>query len=85
MQKELKLIVIALCFPFAAFAQAEKPATEQPVTASGDDDTAFTFTEAQLGEDDNTLNAISIVGSGHNVYAGEVGYRLAPHVSNIVP
>ena len=78
MQKELKLIVIALCFPFAAFAQAEKPATEQPVTASGDDDTAFTFTEAQLGEDDNTLNAISIVGSGHNVYAGEVGYRFSP-------
>lgn len=78
MQKELKLIVIALCFPFAAFAQAEKPATEQPVTASSDDDTAFTFTEAQLGEDDNTLNAISIVGSGHNVYAGEVGYRFSP-------
>ena len=77
MQKELKLIVIALCFPFVAFAQ--KPQTEQqPVTASDDDDTAFTFTEAQLTDDDNTLNTISIVGSNHNVYASEVGYRFSP-------
>lgn len=69
--------MIALCFPFVAFAQ--KPQTEQqPVTASDDDDTAFTFTEAQLTDDDNTLNTISIVGSNHNVYASEVGYRFSP-------
>lgn len=42
-----------------------------------DDDSAFTFTEAQLGEDDNTLNTISIVGSNNNVYAKEVGYRFS--------
>ena len=78
MQKELKLIVIALCFPFMAFAQAQKTtATEQQQAAEDDDDTAFTFTEAQLGEDDNTLNTISIVGSNHNIYANEVGYRFS--------
>lgn len=76
MQKELKLIVIALCLPLLAFAQ--KATTEQPkATSDSDDDTAFTFTEAQLGEDDNTLNTISIVGSNHNVYANEVGYRFS--------
>ena len=74
MQKELKLIVIALCFPFIAFAQAQKPTEQQQAKAAeDDDDTAFTFTEAQLGEDDNTLNTISIVGSNHNVSASEVG------------
>lgn len=77
MQKELKLIVIALCFPFIAFAQAEKPTTEQQKAAEDDDDTAFTFTEAQLGDDDNTLNTISIVGSNTNVYANDVGYRFS--------
>ena len=77
MQKELKLIVIALCFPFMAFAQTEKTTTEQQKAVEDDDDTAFTFTEAQLGEDDNTMNTISIVGSNHNVYANDVGYRFS--------
>lgn len=76
MQKELKLIVIALCFPLIAFAQKTNTNTEQP-QADDDDDTAFTFTEAQLGEDDNTMNTISIVGSNHNVYANDVGYRFS--------
>lgn len=77
MQKELKLIVIALCFPFVAFAQTTKTTATEQQKAADDDDTAFTFTEAQLGEDDNTLNTISIVGSSHNVYASEVGYRFS--------
>ena len=76
MQKELKLIVMALCLPFVAFAQ--EPVTEKPqAVPEGDDDTAFTFTEAQLTDDDNTLNTISVVGSNHNVYAREVGYRFS--------
>ena len=76
MQKELKLIVMALCLPFVAFAQ--EPVTEKPqAVPEGDDDTAFTFTEAQLTDDDNTLNTISVVGSNHNVYASEVGYRFS--------
>ena len=82
MRKELKLIVTALCIPLVSLAQ--EPATPtsavavEQKAAEDDDDGAFTFTEAQLGEDDNTLNAISIVGSNTNVYANEVGYRFSP-------
>ena len=57
MKKELKFIVIALCIPLATFAQNEN--TEQQKTAASIDDAAFTFTEAQIGDDDNTLNTIS--------------------------
>ncbi len=77
MQKELKLIVMALCLPLLAFAQ-KTTTTEQQKAAEDDDDTAFTFTEAQLGEDDNMLNTVSIIGSNTDVYAGEVGYRFSP-------
>ena len=75
MQKELKLIVIALCFPFVAFAQ--QTTTEQQQAAENDDDAAFTLTEAQLTENDDVLNSISIVGSTRNVYAKDVGFRFS--------
>ena len=75
MQKELKLIVIALCLPLLTFAQ--NTVTEQQKATSEDDgDAAFTFTEAQLGDDD-TMPTISIIGSNSNTYASEVGYRFS--------
>ncbi|MGI6232275.1 MAG: TonB-dependent receptor [Prevotella sp.] len=39
---------------------------------------AFTFTEAQLGEDDNREQSVSIVNSNTNIYASEVGYLFSP-------
>jgi hypothetical protein len=39
---------------------------------------AFTFTEAQLGEDDNMEQTVSIVNSNSNVYASEVGFLFSP-------
>jgi hypothetical protein len=39
---------------------------------------AFTFTEAQLGEDENVTQSVSIISSGTNAYANEVGYRWSP-------
>ena len=77
MQKELKLIVIALCFPFVAYAQ--KPVTTEEVKdASADDDAAFTFTEAQLGEDDDMSQNVSIISSNQNIYASQAGYLFSP-------
>ncbi len=78
MQKELKLIMIALCLPLVAFAQ--EPETERQVILSStdEDESAFTFTEAQLGTDDNTMPTISIIGSNNNVYAKDVNFRFSP-------
>lgn len=39
---------------------------------------AFTFTEAQLGEDDDMSQNVSIINSNNNVYASEVGYLFSP-------
>lgn len=54
-----------------------------PLTFAQSDSTnvgeaAFTFTEAQLGEDENMGQNVSIVSSGSNVYASEVGYLFSP-------
>ena len=38
----------------------------------------FTFTEAQLGEDDDQSQNVTIINAGNNVYASEVGYLFSP-------
>lgn len=75
MQNKLKLAVIALCYTSLAFAQNTN--TEQN-TAKTMDESAFTFTEAQLGEDDNMSQNITILNSNTNAYASEVGFRFSP-------
>ena len=42
------------------------------------DESAFTFTEAQLGEDNDVSENITILNSNSNVYASEVGYLYSP-------
>ncbi|MCR4919114.1 MAG: TonB-dependent receptor [Prevotella sp.] len=70
-----KLILPALALWLAGTAWAQEPAdslgTELP------SEQAYTFTEAQLGDDDNVTQNISIVGSQSNVYASQVGYRFS--------
>ncbi len=39
---------------------------------------AFTFTEAQLGEDDDMSQNVTVVSSNNNVYASQVGYLFSP-------
>ena len=76
MQTKLKLAVIALCCPMFVFAQT--PETETQKAAQTTDESAFTFTESQLGEDDNVANEVTILGSNNNAYASNVGYRWSP-------
>jgi len=76
MQTKLKLAVMALCYAPLAFAQDTKEQSGGQGTGVVNE-SAFTFTEAQLGEDDNVTHNISIVGSNNNVYASEVGYRFS--------
>jgi hypothetical protein len=69
MQKQLILAIIALGYAPLTFAQTDS-------TNVGE--AAFTFTEAQLGEDDNMEQNVSIVNSNSSAYASEVGYLFSP-------
>ena len=79
MQKKLKLAVIALCYAPLAFAQnTDTGQTEEQTSAQMAIEQAFTFTEAQLGEDDDMSQNVTIVSSNSNVYASQVGYLFSP-------
>jgi len=74
MQKKLKIAVIALCFASPGFAQRDSIGLKGAALS----ESAFTFTEAQLGEDDDMAQNITIVNSNSNIYASEVGYLFSP-------
>lgn len=76
MQKNLKLAVMALCS--ASLAQAQNPTDSIGQRSSILNESAFTFTEAQLGEDDDMSQNVTIVNSNNNIYASEVGYLFSP-------
>ena len=77
MQKKLKLSVMALFIAATALAQ-----TEEPKLPEGEEDIlseqAFTFTEAQLGDDDDMSQNVTIVSSNQNIYASTVGFLFSP-------
>ena len=75
MKKKVQLAVLALLMTTTAMAQVKE--TDQTV-ASGLDENAFTFTEAQLGEDDDMSQNVTILNSTNNVYAAEVSYLFSP-------
>ena len=75
MQEKLKLVVMSLCCSTMAFAQVTE--TEEQKTSSLSE-SAFTFTEAQLGEDDDMSQNVTILNSNTNVYASQVGYQFSP-------
>ena len=72
MNKKLKLVVMALCLSTVAVAQ------EVDSLATDIDEQAFTFTEAQLGEDEEMSQNVIIVNSNTNIYASQVGYLFSP-------
>ena len=74
MQNKLTLTVVALCLAGAARAQE----AVDSLAADMQDEQTYTFTEAQLGDDDNVTQNISIIGSSSNVYASDAGYRFSP-------
>ena len=78
MQKKLQLAVLALCLATTAYAQeslntsvSEKE--EQAIV----DEQAFTFTEAQLGEDDDMSQNVSIISSNQNIFANSSGFQFS--------
>ena len=73
MQQKVKLAMLALCYGPLAFAQ-----NVEQKAASNLDENAFTFTEAQLGEDDDMSQNVTILNSTSNVYASEAGFLFSP-------
>ena len=74
MHNKLIIAVAALCYTPLAMAQNDSIGRKGAVMS----ETAFTFTEAQLGEDDDMSQNVSIINSNSNIYASEVGYRFSP-------
>ncbi|MBQ8711397.1 MAG: TonB-dependent receptor [Prevotella sp.] len=74
MRKTLKLAMLALCCSVPVMAQEPVDSTATDLQ----DETAFTFTEAQLDDDESTSQNITVISSNRNVYANEVGYRFSP-------
>lgn len=77
MQKKFNLSLIALCFSTLAFGQDVETVIESQRT-NVLDESSFTFTEAQLGEDDDMNQNVTILNYGTNLYASEVGYQFSP-------
>ncbi len=76
MKKKLKLVVMAMCMSPAVFAQEVD--TLQTTQSGLEDEQAFTFTEAQLGEDDDMSQNVTIISSNNNIYASQVGFLFSP-------
>ncbi len=74
MNKKLILMVMTLSAATALQAQEEVDSLAIDVQS----EQAFTFTEAQLGEDDDVTQNVTVISSNRNVYANEVGYRFSP-------
>ena len=69
MQKKLIMALAALGTVSAGYAQRDSVNIGEQ---------AFTFTEAQLGADENVTQSVSIISSSTNAYANGVGYRWSP-------
>ena len=75
MMKRLKLLAIAFAVASPLLAQEDRDSALQAAVM---DEQAFTFTEAQLGEDDDMSQNVSIIHSNNNIYASQVGYLFSP-------
>ena len=73
--KRLKLLAVAFAVASPLLAQEVTDSAEQ---AGILDEQAFTFTEAQLGEDDDMSQNVTIINSNNNIYASQVGYLFSP-------
>lgn len=76
--KKLKLTVAALCIAPVAFAQTVKTTTTDTDATTDAGEAVFTFTEAQLGEDEDMSQNVTIISSNNNLYASQVGYAFSP-------
>ena len=77
MQKKLHLAVLALFVATTAFAQEPKTTAVTEEEQAVLNEQAFTFTEAQLGEDDDMSQNVSIISSNQNIFANSSGFQFS--------
>ena len=77
MKKKLKLAVMVLFVAAPVFAQTDDNKQQEGESAIMSEQT-FTFTEAQLGEDDDMSQNVTIISSNQNIYASQVGFTFSP-------
>ena len=76
MQKKLKLSVIALCISSMVMAQTDEPQQQEGQNAAASEQ-AFTFTESQLGDDDDMSQNVTIISSNQNIFASSAGFQFS--------
>ena len=70
MNKKLIIAVTALlCLPPATMNAQQEEVDSLAIDVQNEQ--AFTFTEAQLGEDDDVTQNVTVISSNRNVYASE--------------
>lgn len=73
------ILTLAAVAPVAMFAQTDNTKVTLDDQKSGSQgEAAFTFSEAQLGEDDDMSQNVTIISSNGNLYASQVGYAFSP-------
>ena len=77
MQKKLHLAVLALFVATTAFAQEPKTTVVTEEEQAVLNEQAFTFTEAQLGEDDDMSQNVSIISSNQNILSNSYGFKFS--------
>ncbi|MCQ2222741.1 MAG: TonB-dependent receptor [Bacteroidaceae bacterium] len=75
---EKKLLLAAFLSLPAAIGFAQNNATKEAEKDMKQDNAAFTFTEQQLGEDDDMTQNVIMVNSNSNLYTSNVGYLWSP-------
>ena len=71
MIKKLKLLVTALCLSPAVMAQQNADS----LRIDTQEEETFTFTESQLGADDDVAQSVTVIGSNRNVFANQASYN----------
>lgn len=77
MNKKLTSSLVALLIAQMSLAQVTQPKTDDANSALNADENAFTFTEAQLGEDDDMAQNVTIITSNNNLFASQVGFAFS--------
>lgn len=77
MRIRFKIALFAICMVQGVFAQTDKTDSLKYDSESVEE-SAITFTETQLGENDDVSQNVSVIGSSSNIYASNVGYLFSP-------